>query len=1118
MKLDRNGRRPGRGQVAAFMLLFSLLLAGAWLISRPTTPTVETTTARQAQADALGLTGNARLQYVAEPGSAYEYEEENLLTVGDYWAHRVSYPTGVFDAMWLVAAAEADKTIERAIPAGRITYNRANSDSPLALDPHSFTFLGPQPLQMNGCQGCFPYGKAAGRTNVIASDPVDPTIAYAGSDGGGVWKTENCCDANTTWTPTTDDPLLASIAIGDIIIDPNDHNTIYAGTGDLRYGSYSFGSAGLLKSEDGAATWTILGADVFNNVYPQPPGGFPQYQAIGKVQVDPRNSQNLIVGTKTGLFFSYDAGLNWDGPCYTNAFTTQRQDITGLLVSDNGSSTDLYAAVGTRGFATTVQPDLNNTGANGIYKSTVPAAGCPAGWTLISTDSNGWPSGTGDGNPANDQVGRIDLAMSPSDNNVIYAQVGNNTNSSGTLGVWRTTDGGVTWTQRATTADFISCTSGIGQTWYNAGMAVDPNNPDVVFLSMIDLYRSVNGADTFNNLTCGYNGGTDVHVDHHARTFVGGSSSTLLVGSDGGAYVSLNADAIDPNAVAFINLNETLGTIEFYSGDITANFATASDPGINAGAQDNGSMVKVWSGTPSVAEWQLRTGGDGMFARIEPIQGLRWYQESQNGNLKVSTTGPFGSYATITGGWSGDRKSFVFPYEIDRYNCGAICDHMIAGSYRVWESIQGGIPSTSWYANSPDLTKNTLSDRSFINQLSYAVSDGTIAIVGTNDGNVWYGFSLGQGVANSATWVDVTGSNSVLPNRPILDVTTHPTVPTTGYAAVGGFNDNTPATPGHVFEVTCNANCSSFTWADKSGNLPNVPVDSILANPNFPQQVFAGTDWGLYFTNDITEASPTWYRFNNGLPSVMIWDMAIDRGFTTLAVFTRSRGAYVWPLPSAPIAALDGSALVDNAGSSVIHTFTLTNPGPADSYDLALSGFTWPTTLLTSSPVSVGANSTATIQVQVDIPAGASNGEYDTFDLAATSNNDPTLTLTGRGRTTALADNAVAGLATSGDMSAIGVAGGDLVYQITVTNTGTITDSFSVTLGAFAWATTVSSSSTGPLAPGASATIAVTVTVGGGSMDSVAVTFTSGFDNNVSATVTLNSSTYLVALPSLYKP
>ena len=63
-------------------------------------------------------------------------------------------------------------------------------------------------------------------------------------------------------------------------------------------------------------------------------------------------------------------------------------------------------------------------------------------------------------------------------------------------------------------------------------------------------------------------------------------------------------------------------------------------------------------------------------------------------------------------------------------------------------------------------------------------------------------------------------------------------------------------------------------------------------------QVFAGTDWGLYFTNDIDAAEPSWVRFNDGLPSVMIWDMAIDAGFTTLALFTRSRGAFVWPLPN----------------------------------------------------------------------------------------------------------------------------------------------------------------------------------------------------------------------------
>ena len=92
--------------------------------------------------------------------------------------------------------------------------------------------------------------------------------------------------------------------------------------------------------------------------------------------------------------------------------------------------------------------------------------------------------------------------------------------------------------------------------------------------------------------------------------------------------------------------------------------------------------------------------------------------------------------------------------------------------------------------------------------------------------------------------------------------------PPVGYAAVGGFNANTPTTPGHVFQVTCGATCASFTWLDKTGNLPDIPVDSIINNPNYPQQVFAGTDFGLYFTNDITAASPVWYRFKNGLPTL----------------------------------------------------------------------------------------------------------------------------------------------------------------------------------------------------------------------------------------------------------
>jgi hypothetical protein len=160
------------------------------------------------------------------------------------------------------------------------------------------------------------------------------------------------------------------------------------------------------------------------------------------------------------------------------------------------------------------------------------------------------------------------------------------------------------------------------------------------------------------------------------------------------------------------------------------------------------------------------------------------------------------------------------------------------------------------------------------------------------------------GTGGIGLWVNLTNGNTVLPNRPILDVTVDPNATTSpiGYAAVGGFNANTPTTPGHVFRVVCAADCATFTWSNKTGNLPDIPVDSIIANPNLPKQVFAGTDWGLYFTDDITVSSPIWYRFDNGLPHVMIWDMQIDRGSTTLSVWTRGRGAYVWPLPTTPIA------------------------------------------------------------------------------------------------------------------------------------------------------------------------------------------------------------------------
>src|SRR5205823_9399036 len=119
------------------------------------------------------------------------------------------------------------------------------------------------------------------------------------------------------------------------------------------------------KSTNAGASWTLLGANVFGPALPQPVGTFPQYQAVGKVRVDPNNSNNVVAGTKTGLYLSYDGGSNWTGPCTTNNFSTQRQDITGLELSNMGGGvTRIVAAGGVRGFATTVQINVDKNGAN----------------------------------------------------------------------------------------------------------------------------------------------------------------------------------------------------------------------------------------------------------------------------------------------------------------------------------------------------------------------------------------------------------------------------------------------------------------------------------------------------------------------------------------------------------------------------------------------------------------------------------------------------------------------------------------------------------------------------------------------------------------------------------
>ena len=1142
-------------------------------------------------ATAVGSSGTS-VSTQFTPGHA-PTDAERLISEEEFWNHRLTYPTGRYSPAWTRKAAEADLAIPRGVPAGRKAVHRNGVE---AMDPSAFTPLGPMPEHMTGCNGCYDYGFTEGRVNAIVTDPTTTTngsiVAYMGSVGGGVWKTTNCCTANTTWTVMTDSPLLSTTSIDTLALDPNDHNTIYAGTGDLNYGSFSMGSQGIFKSTDGGNTWTVLGADVFGPEYIEPAGNYPQYDSVGKVRVDPNNSSNIVAGTKKGLWFSYDQGATWTN-CVTNSFVGQRQDITGLELTDMGGGvTRILAAVGVRGFPTYVQYDLGLNGANGLYKGTMPVSGCPTDFTSIASNSNGFVFGTqvtgspyltgakmnaGSGNACNypisggnatycgngatggtttdggtvNNLGRLDIGVAPSDPNTIYVQAqaidwDNNSNCGNTsgcqIGAWASNDGGATWTFMAGSQGgaLPACASsgpGSGspgsadypQNWYDQGIVVDPNNPDRVFFDTFEVFLASRTGTAWYDLTCGYNGSSVsnhvVHVDQHALAFVNGSSDILLAGNDGGVHATTNASTASLNTArpTWFNLDGGINAIEFYSGDISGNFASSANPSAVGGAQDNGPSSVMFSGSPTgAAQWQMGLGGDGFSGLIDPMgtgstqaqgtitlttggamagqqfqigpqvftfvtsgsgtgqvvlssstttegnnivtaitrdlptlvtaarsgatvvvtavmggssgnsiifnninaanfsmngggflggttQGddtgsLRYWEGNNSGGFSRcihNCTQPGATWSSWRGSWTGDTQSFVLPVHLfhggiaggdDCPVAGTTsgCGHLLAGTTRVWETVQGTASTFSsgqWYVtNNPitaNLTKGTLGNRSYINQVKYSPKYQSVAIAGTNDGNVQIGFGLGSGTQAQATWVNVTGGNAVLPNRPIMGIALAPDSAApgtpTGYAAVGGFNNNSPSTPGHVFRVVCTMTstpCDGFTWTDKTGNLPDIPVDSIIVNPNFPSQVFAGTDFGLYYTDDVTANPPVWTRFNNGLPNVMIWDMSVDRGATTLALWTRSRGAYAWPLPLGPENPLPTSTSAASASGTYGGTASLSavltsggNPVSGKTINFSLNG----------NPVGSGTtDNTGTATLPNASLAGINAGSYPT--------------------------------------------------------------------------------------------------------------------------------------------
>ena len=701
-----------------------------------------------------------------------------------------------------------------------------------------WTAIGPRPINTDPEQsiggGGSPY--ASGRVAALAVDPRNADVAYVGASGGGVWKTT---DGGQNWIPLTDDQ--PSLATGSIAVAPSNPDIVYVGTGEQNNSADSYYGAGVLKSTNGGATWTQLtGAFVGPFGSSRVSGGGAR---IGGLAVHPSNPNVVLAAvdrtpaSAAGIYRTSDGGQTW---------TVVLGGAVGTDVVFNPADPNtVYAAIGT----------VNGGALNGVYKST------DAGVTWTRSGGAGTTALPATG------VGRIALALAPSSPNVLFAGIQNSATGS-LLGLFKSTDGAQSWT-RLTAPDY--CTP---QCSYNNIIRVHPANSNLVVAAGLPPYRSIDGGATWTNVATGSDG-IVAHTDHHALAFAA-DGSRLYDGNDGGVFSTASFGSA---AVIWKNLNATLAVTEF-SSNVSID---PSDPRIAyAGTQDNGTLR--YSGGPL---WDQAVGGDGGSTAIDPALPSIWYGAFQGPQIyKLSgVTGfntiqsPFlGSSPLLNNGiLLSDRFLAYGPLVLDPSNP----QRLYYGSQRLYQSDDG---AGTWRAISNDLAV----PNGVITAIAVSPADPLAIAVGTNNGKFQITNVERQGAATP--WAD---RSSGLPARSISQVIFDPVATPTLYVTLSGFSGFAPADDsGHVFKTTD----YGITWTDISGNLPNIPINDIVADPDLPGTLYVATDIGVFQSAD---GGGAWSTLSSGLPRVLVRSINLHRRSRTLRAATYGRGMWDLALPAA---------------------------------------------------------------------------------------------------------------------------------------------------------------------------------------------------------------------------
>src|SRR2546426_2448933 len=699
-----------------------------------------------------------------------------------------------------------------------------------------------------------------GRCDAVSGVPGRPDEFYFGHVNGGVWKT---IDAGRTWFPIFDGQPVASI--GALAVAPSAPDVIYVGSGEstLR-DSVGFGN-GVCKSTDAGRTWTHLGLD--------------ETQHIGKIAVDPRNPDVVFVAAighlyaanaDRGLYRSRDGGRTWQKVLYKD------ENVGAVeVVMDPTDARMVYAGLwNTRRPPWFVYAPTNGPG-GGIHKST-------DGGTTWQQLTTGLPP-TG--------IGRTGIAVAPSNPRRVYAVVdclvpdltspapspqppGPSTQppAPGQGGVFRSDDAGATW--RRVGADQALW----GRGWYFEKIAVDPRDPDIVYVPNVAVNRSRDGGATWDVIR-GSPGGDDYHQVWIAPD----NPDILIVASDQGTIITRNARTADPRAMTWSSwLNQP--TAQIYHASVDYRF-----PYWVVAAQQDSGAVAVRSrgkfGQISQRDWEpIGAAGESGYAAGDPLhpgviygsEGSRWELDT---NLSVpNTSAPKGSET--------DRADWTQPLVLSPADPHALYYasqflFKTSDGARTWKQISGdltrpdpGIPPNLHQAAA------AATDRNGKRGVIYAVAPSPLRApliwIGTDDGVI-------QVTADDGTtWRDVTPAAMTAWSR-VTGVEASHFDADTAYASVDRhqLQDFAP----YIYRTRDQGR----SWQPITAGLPEgVYVHVVKEDLLRRGLLFAGTERGAFVSFDDGDH---WQPLQRNLPVTSVRDF-VGYG-NDLIVATHGRGFWV---------------------------------------------------------------------------------------------------------------------------------------------------------------------------------------------------------------------------------